>query len=97
MRKELPLLSLMLIALAVVVAVPTGTFAAATISAGDYKAGDMVTIEGTIPPGQDLYIAIAQQKMFAPKDTEGVHEVKTFKKDSKKQNFNLDIGCVFSR
>ena len=48
MRKKLPLLSLMLIALAVVLAVPTGTFAAATISAGDYKAGDTVTIEGTI-------------------------------------------------
>ena len=73
MRKKLPLLSLMLMALAAVLAVPAGTFAAATISAGNFKAGDTVTIEGTIPPGQDLYIAIAQQKMFAPKHTEGVH------------------------
>ena len=92
MRKELPLLSLMLIALAVVLAVPTGTFAAATISAGDYKAGDTVTIEGTVAPGQDLNIAIAEQKMFAPKDTEGVHEIKTFKKDATKKNFNLDTA-----
>jgi len=38
------------------------------MSASSYKAGDTVTIEGTITPGQDLYIAIAQQKMFAPKE-----------------------------
>ncbi len=92
MRKKLPLLGLMLVALAAVLTVPTGTLAAATISAGDYKAGDTVTIEGTITPGQDLYIAIAEQKMFAPKDTDGVNETKTFKKDAKKKNFSLDAA-----
>ena len=35
----------------------------ANISATSYKAGDVVTIEGAIAPGQDLYIAIAQQNM----------------------------------
>ena len=62
----------------------------AKISASSYKAGDTVTIEGTIAPGQDLYIAIAQQKMFAPSDTDGVHEIKRFKKDAKKANFTAD-------
>jgi len=60
---------------------------AATISATEYKAGDMVTIEGTINPGQDLFIAISSQKTFAPKDTKGVHEVKTFNKDAKANGF----------
>jgi len=62
----------------------------AKLSATSYKAGDVVTIEGSIAPGQDLYIAIAQQDMFAPGDTDGVHETKRFKKDSKKANFSMD-------
>jgi uncharacterized protein len=65
---------------------------AATISATDYKAGDMVTIEGAIDPGQDLYIAVSSQITFAPKDTKGVHETKTFKKDEKKNGFNQDTS-----
>ncbi|MGD9234066.1 MAG: sulfite exporter TauE/SafE family protein [Desulfobacterales bacterium] len=64
----------------------------ATISATEYKAGDMVTIEGTINPGQDLFIAISSQKTFAPKDTKGVHEVKTFKKDEKTIGFAEDTS-----
>ena len=90
MRKKLPLFSLIFIALAAVLTVPTGAFAAVTLSATDYKAGDTVTIEGTIAPGQDLYIAVAGQKMFAPKDTDGVHETKRLKKDSKKKSFTMD-------
>jgi len=64
----------------------------ATISATDYKAGDTVTIEGTIDPGQDLFIAVSSKKTFAPKDTKGVHETKTFKKDSKKIGFTEDTS-----
>jgi uncharacterized membrane protein YfcA len=60
---------------------------AATISATDYKAGDTVTIEGTIDPGQDLFIAVSSQKTFAPKDTEGVHETKRLNKDAKAKRF----------
>jgi uncharacterized membrane protein YfcA len=62
----------------------------ATISASEYKAGDTVTIEGTIDPGQDLYISISSQKTFAPKDTEGVHETKRLKKDAEKAGFAQD-------
>ena len=64
--------------------------AAATLSASEYKAGELVTIEGAIPPGQELYIAIAQQTMFATQDTNGAHEVKRFKKDTKKAGFSAD-------
>jgi uncharacterized membrane protein YfcA len=64
----------------------------ATISGSEFKAGDMVTIEGSIDPGQDLYIAISSQKTFAPKDTEGVHETKQFKKDEKKAGFSSDTS-----
>lgn len=64
--------------------------AAATLSSSEYKAGDVVTIEGMIEPGQDLYIAIAQETMFAPKDTNGTHETKRLKKDMKKAGFSAD-------
>ncbi len=66
------------------------SYADGSISASSYKAGDVVEVKGKIAPGQDLYIAIAQQDMFAPNDTDGVHEVKKFKKESKKRGFGLD-------
>ena len=50
------------------------------------------TIEGTIDPGQELYITIAQKKLFAPKDTTGIHEVKRLKKDAEKAKFNNDTA-----
>ena len=62
----------------------------ADISASEYKAGDTVTIQGTIEPGQDLFVTIAQKNMFAPKDAGGVHEIKRLKKDAKKKKFNMD-------
>ncbi len=92
MRKKLPLLTVLLIALAAVLTAPSGSLAAAKISAAEYKAGDMVTIEGAIEPGQDLYIAVAQQKMFAVKDTDGVNERKRLEKDMKKNKFNADTA-----
>jgi hypothetical protein len=66
--------------------------AAATISATDYKAGDTVTIEGTIDPGQDLFIAVSSQKTFAPKDTKGIHETKRFNKDAKAKGFTKETS-----
>lgn len=56
------------------------------------KAGDTVSFEGQIEPGQDLYIAVAQHKEFAPKDTNGAYEKKKFKKVSKKKGFGLDTA-----
>ena len=70
----------------------SGAYAATSISASTYKAGDMVEVKGQIAPGQDLYLAIAQQNMFAPKDTTGVHEVKRFKKETKKGTYDMDTA-----
>ncbi|RLC04765.1 MAG: sulfite exporter TauE/SafE family protein [Deltaproteobacteria bacterium] len=79
-------LFLMIIALSV----PGFSATTATISDSEFKAGDTVTIEGTIEPGADLYIVVAMQDLFAPKDTNGVHEVKRLKKDADKAKFDLD-------
>jgi len=62
----------------------------AAISSPEYKAGDVVTIEGTIDSGKDLFIAISSQRAFAPKDTEGVHEIKRLAEDAKKKGFTKD-------
>jgi uncharacterized membrane protein YfcA len=62
----------------------------ATISGTEFKAGDTVTIEGAIDPGQELYLTVSMQEMFAPKDTNGTHEVKRLKKDAAKSKFELD-------
>jgi len=72
-------------------------FGEANISATKYKAGDTVTITGKITPGQDLYITIAQNKMFSGKMTEfngqksmGNFEKKKLPKKGKKAGFTMD-------
>lgn len=65
-------------------------FAETTISAAKYKAGDTVTIKGQINPGEELYIAIAQQKMFKSSDTDGKFEKKKLPKNGKKFGFSPD-------
>ena len=90
MKKSLTLFSVLVFAIALIVVVPTSTYAAAKILATEYKAGDTVTIEGEITPGADLYIAVATQTTFAPKDATGPHETKRFKKDAKKSGFKND-------
>lgn len=61
-----------------------------TIAEGSYEAGDTVTFSGKIQPGQDLFITVASQDTFAPQDTEGVNEKKTFASAAKKYPFELD-------
>ena len=72
----------------------SGSFAN-SISASSYKAGDVVEIKGKIEPGQDLYLAVAQTEMFAPKDTKGAFEIKRLKKDGKKFG-SLKYFCIFT-
>jgi len=91
MKKLLVFCSLMILGIAVAAA-PGSALAAATLSGSDFKAGDSVTIEGSIAPGQDLFIAVAEQSTFAPQETDGVNETKRFAKDSKKNGFNLDTA-----
>jgi uncharacterized membrane protein YfcA len=64
--------------------------ATATVGNAEYSAGDTVTIEGQIAPGQELYIAVATDRTFAPADTNGVHEVKRLAKEAEKRGFNND-------
>lgn len=70
----------------------TNCLAENTISATEYKAGDKVTIKGTIQPGEELYIAIAQQTQFASKDTTGINEAKKLKKEAQKAGFAMDTA-----
>jgi len=72
-------------------------FADVKISAAKYKAGDTVTFEGTIDPGQELYITVAQQTMFKGNLTEfagqksvGTYEKKKLPKKGKKAGFTMD-------
>lgn len=58
----------------------------------DGKAGDTVTIEGTIEPGQELYVAVAQKDEFMPSDATMPHEKKKFAKESKKKGFGMDAS-----
>ncbi|NQU15688.1 MAG: sulfite exporter TauE/SafE family protein [Desulfobacteraceae bacterium] len=95
MKKTIPLLSVLAIAVVLALGVPASTFAGASISASEVKAGYPITIEGSIKPGQNLYIAIASQTTFAPKDTDGVHEVKRLKKEAKKWDFKNDTQIPF--
>jgi uncharacterized membrane protein YfcA len=88
MKKITFLCSLFIVALAFTAVGSGNAHAAATISAEEYKAGDTVVIGGTIPAGQDLYVVVASQNTFAPKDTSGPHEVKRFDKDGEKFGFN---------
>jgi len=91
MKKIVPLLSVLLVfAVAAFMAVPCSAFAEAKLSSDTYKAGDTVTIEGTIAPGQDLYVLVSSQTNFAPKDTTGPHEVKRLAKDGKKAGFDKE-------
>jgi uncharacterized membrane protein YfcA len=83
-------LTLLIVGIALMAAFPNSTLAAAQISAAEYKVGDIVTIEGSIDPGKDLYIAIASQTTFAPEDTDGVHEVARLKKEAAKRGFAKD-------
>ncbi|RUM40439.1 MAG: sulfite exporter TauE/SafE family protein, partial [Desulfocapsa sp.] len=66
--------------------------AANTISATKYKAGDTVTISGEITPGQELYIAIAQEDMFKPSDTDGKFEKKKLPKKGKNAGYGADTA-----
>jgi uncharacterized membrane protein YfcA len=88
MRRHLFLTTLCVLIIGL--AAPSAWAASATISASEFKAGDTVTIEGSIDPGQELYLTVSMQDMFSAKETDGTHETKRLKKDAAKQKFELD-------
>jgi hypothetical protein len=98
MKKIARLFSVLLIfSVAAFMAVPGSAFAEAKISSDTYKAGDTVTIEGSIAPGPDLYVLVSSQTNFAPKDTTGPHETKRLASDGKKAGFDNETRIpVFS-
>jgi len=65
--------------------------AATSITTGA-RVGDTVTIEGAIEPGQELYIAIAQENEFKPADADMPHEKSKFGKLTKEKGFPLDTS-----
>lgn len=67
------------------------SFAETKITTGGVV-GDTVTIEGTIEPGQELYLAIAQQNEFSPAEATMPHEAKKFASESKKRGFGMDTS-----
>ncbi|MFW5936592.1 MAG: sulfite exporter TauE/SafE family protein [Desulfosalsimonas sp.] len=64
----------------------------AQVSQQEYLAGDKVTVTGQIEPGQDLYIAIASKRQFAPSEAGGVNEVKNLKDAVAENNFEMDTS-----
>ena len=59
---------------------------------GAEKAGDTVSFEGQIEPGQDLYLTVAEHKEFKPADATGAYEKKKLKKLTKKVGFGMDTS-----
>lgn len=90
--KKLCGLTSAIVALVMLLVVTTTSSASTNISAKEYKAGDVVTITGKIPAGEELYLAIAMQDEFAPKDTDGTNEVKKLKKNADKFGFTNDTA-----
>lgn len=54
--------------------------------------GDTVTVEGTIAPGEELYLTIAQQDEFSPSEAKLPHEQKKFAGETKKRGFAMDTA-----
>jgi len=80
-----------LVIAACMLATSTLSFAEAKITT-EGKAGDTVTIEGTIAPGEELYLAIAQHDEFKPSDATMPHEKKKFASETKKNGFGMDTA-----
>ncbi|WP_027371154.1 sulfite exporter TauE/SafE family protein [Desulfovermiculus halophilus] len=94
MHRRFPSLAPVLAALALIVAVagaqPAWSAVQAQLESTNLEVGDRVTVTGQIEPGQDLFVTIASQNMFAPQDAKGVNEVKSFKSAVEDNPFNMD-------
>jgi uncharacterized membrane protein YfcA len=68
-------ISLVLIALAGLVFVSSNAMAIdGTLSANKVKAGTAIGVEGTIDPGQELFVVVCSDKLFSAKDSPGPKE-----------------------
>ncbi len=57
-----------------------------------HKVGDSVTITGQIPPGQELFVTVAAKTEFAPNQTDGVNEIKSFQSAAKEHGFTMETS-----
>lgn len=72
------------VVLASVTLVTSGALATeAKLASKSVKAGSPISLEGTIDPGQDLYVVVASDKMFSPADALGPKEKKRLKNGKK--------------
>ncbi|MBW1666571.1 MAG: sulfite exporter TauE/SafE family protein [Deltaproteobacteria bacterium] len=83
--------------LALLLFFPVAGSAAVTgsVSAKSVPAGDTLKITGTIEPGQDLFITLASQRIFVPKECVGSKERGIFIKEGKKRGFNSDTKVPY--
>ncbi len=56
------------------------------LSTTELTAGEPITVEGTIEPGKELFVVIATEKLFSPKDALGEKERKTLQDGKKGKN-----------
>jgi len=89
MRKVGLLFSLVFLVTMLAASVPASA-ATASLAAQEVKAGEPVSIEGTIEPGQELYITLVSKTTFAPADTDGVNETKSLRKEAENRGFSMD-------
>lgn len=66
-----------------------------TVSPKTVRAGDPVTIAGTIAPGEDLCITLASQRTFVPKAAIGPKEKKRYAREAKKRGFSVDTKVPY--
>ncbi|MFO7717523.1 MAG: sulfite exporter TauE/SafE family protein [Desulfohalobium sp.] len=64
----------------------------ASIDSQQHQVGDSVTIEGKIEPGQDLFVTVSSQRKFAPQDSDGVNEKKSFARAVEENPFSMDTS-----
>ena len=69
----------------------------AKLGSTQVKAGTPITVSGSIEPGQELYVTVASEKMFAPKDAPGPKEKSrlTNGKDGKNAFGDTEIPASF--
>ena len=85
-----PHVAFMALVLVLIGVQPAWSAVQAQLDSTNLDVGDRVTVSGSIEPGQDLYVSIASQNMFAPQDAKGVNEVKSFKRAVEDHPFNMD-------
>ncbi len=73
-------------------AMPSMAQSTGTVSSSTYKAGDVVTVTGSVEPGADLFLTVAAKEKFAPGDTDGKTEIKRLAKDAGKKGFTKETS-----